>query len=285
MQATRVREGQIPSSSTGEQYDLVEYSNGAITCTCPFGIRRGMMATGDRNCKHAKAFRRTPGGGLALEGQKLSLPPAFSVADLTGDSRSISARVALLLAAAFAPMAYLKDVADALLLQDDEEREKQSNGEEAKPLTEEQRVIVEYLCDNFGAWVNYHLSTDSLDSEDDPLLATAETITKLALKHRPRTEVNSDTAEWLMYFLQYGKEIHDTALFVKDLGIPGIASEKARLVAQKYASVEALYATKEEDLKKIDGIGPVLANNIAKGLMEHKNRLSEPDSKPTPPQR
>jgi hypothetical protein len=180
--------------------------------------------------------------------------------------------VVLLLAAAFAPMAYLEDVTGAILFEDDKEREKQAKSERAAPLTEEQRVIVEWLCENFRAWVNSHLPTGGPDSEDDPVLATAETITRLALKHRSRTEVNSETAEWLIYFLKHGQEIHDTALFIKDLGMPGVASEKARLLAQTYTSVDALYAATEEDLTAINGIGPVLANNIAKGLLESKTR-------------
>ena len=284
METTRVREGQIPSTSTGEQYNLVEYTNGGITCTCPFGMRRGTMAAGDKNCKHAKAFRRTPGGGLASDGQNVRLSPTFSVADLTGDTHSISARVVLLLAATFAPMAYLEDVTGAILLQDDKEREKQANGEKAAPLTEEQRVIVDCLRENFHAWVNSHLPTDGPDGEDDPVLATVEAITRLALKHRQRTEVNSETGEWLIYFLQHGQEIHDTALAIKDLGIGGVGPETARLLAQTYKSLDALYSASEGNLKAVYGIGPVMAARIATGLTESKICPPEPDGNSGPSQ-
>ena len=279
MNATRVREGQIPSDNTGELYSLVEYSDGGITCTCRFGMQRGLMTAEGRNCKHAKAFRRTPGGGLVSEGQQVRLSPTFSVADLTGDSRSVSTRVMLLLASAFAPMVYLEDVTGAILLEDDKERERQAKGDErAAPLTEEQRVIVEHLCENFRAWVNAHLPTDDPDGDDDPVLAAAEAITRSALKHRQRTEVNSETAEWLIYLLHHGQEIHDTALSIKDLGIGGVGPETARLLAQTYTSLDALYNASEEDLKVVSGIGPVMAARIANGLMESKNRPAEPDS-------
>ena len=285
MKATRVREGQIPSASTGEIYSLVEYSDGGITCTCRFGMQRGLMAAGDKNCKHAKVFRRTPGGGLALEGQNVRLSPTFSVADLTGDTHSISARVVLLLAAAFAPMAYLEDVTGAILQEDDKEREKQAKGKKAAPLTEEQRVIVEYLRENFRAWVNSHLSTDDPDGANEPLLKTAEAITRLALKHRPRTEVNEDnseTAKWLIYFLQHGHKIHDTALSIKDLGIRDVGPKTARLLAQAYTSLDALYCASEEDLKAVNEIGPIMATKIATGLTESKTRPAKPDSNPGP---
>ena len=285
MEATRIREGQIPSASTGELYHLVEYSDGGITCTCPFGARRGVMAEGERSCKHAKSFRRTPGDGLDSESQGILLSPTFSVADLTGDANSISARVVQLLAAAFAPVAYLEDVTGAILLKDDEEREKQAKGEKATPLTEEQRVIVECLCENFRAWVNSHLPVNGQGGEDDPALATAEAITRLALTHRPRTEVNEDnseTAGWLIYFLQQGQEIHDTALAIKDLGIRDIGPKTAQLLAQTYNSLDALYGASAEDLKAVNGIGPVMALRIANGLKERKVQPAEPESNQVP---
>jgi hypothetical protein len=229
------------------------------------------------------AFRRTPGGGLATEGQSLRLSPTFSVADLIGNNHSMSTRVMQLLVAAFAPMAYLEDVTSEILLRDDQEREKLAKDDKAMPLTEKQRVIVEYLNENFGAWVDAHLSIDdNRNSEDVSALEIAEAITRLALKHRMRTDVNSETAEWLIYFLRHGREAHDTALSIKDLGIGDVGPERARLLAQAHPSVDALYSASEEDLEAVNGIGPITAAKIVKGLMESKPRPSEIDDSPNP---
>jgi len=51
--------------------------------------------------------------------------------------------------------------------------------------------------------------------------------------------------------------------FIYALGIPGVGEKTAKDLAARYGSMDALMAATEEDLLTIDGIGPILARNIA----------------------
>lgn len=65
----------------------------------------------------------------------------------------------------------------------------------------------------------------------------------------------------------------DRLLFA--LGIPGIGSKTAKLLATKYPHIDELMKTSEDELKAIDDIGPILANNIVLYFQENAPLISD----------
>ena len=64
----------------------------------------------------------------------------------------------------------------------------------------------------------------------------------------------------------------DVDRFVYALGIPLVGSATARLLAQHFASLDALMAANEEALTEIDDIGPEVARSIVAFFREPENR-------------
>jgi len=56
------------------------------------------------------------------------------------------------------------------------------------------------------------------------------------------------------------------------LGIPHVGQRAARLLAERFGSMEALLAASPEELESIDGIGPVIANSVRSWLDDPENR-------------
>jgi len=56
------------------------------------------------------------------------------------------------------------------------------------------------------------------------------------------------------------------------LGIPHVGQRAARLLAERFGSMERLAAATPEELEAIDGIGPVIADSIRRWLAEPENR-------------
>lgn len=56
------------------------------------------------------------------------------------------------------------------------------------------------------------------------------------------------------------------------LGIPHVGERAARLVAQRFGNLEAVAAAGEEELERVDGIGPVIARAIVGWFADPRNR-------------
>ena len=130
-----IRSAQIPSTSSGELYELKEYDDGSVTCTCPFGSRRGVIPAGVRGCKHIEIFRRDKREGL--------LPPAWTDKEFKFDEMQMVRRLFHI----FGPAGYLLDITRATINQDDKELAKiplreAGSRHQPKPLSEEQRAVL-----------------------------------------------------------------------------------------------------------------------------------------------
>ncbi len=60
--------------------------------------------------------------------------------------------------------------------------------------------------------------------------------------------------------------------FIYALGIPAVGEETAKLLAQSFGDMDSLLAAKQENLKKLSGIGPETAKNILDYFKEEHNR-------------
>ena len=59
--------------------------------------------------------------------------------------------------------------------------------------------------------------------------------------------------------------------FIFALGIPGVGQVTARLLAQRFASLEELSTTPQKDLEKLESVGPEVASKIIQFFAEPKN--------------
>jgi len=59
---------------------------------------------------------------------------------------------------------------------------------------------------------------------------------------------------------------------INALGIPGVGETAAKLLSEKFGTIDKLAAASVEDLNDIGGIGPVLAQSIAQFFDDKKNR-------------
>ena len=67
-----VNHAQVPSKRTGELYDVTEYDDGQVSCTCQWGVRRDPTSIGDRSCWHVRLYR-IQSAGIDIE-SPLELP-------------------------------------------------------------------------------------------------------------------------------------------------------------------------------------------------------------------
>lgn len=125
----------IPSTTTGELYDIRAYDDGSVSCSCPFGSRRGLMAPEDRTCRHACQYRTQKAFGW--EGERL--PPA---PDIAVEYRIDAARWVQRLCHIHSPVAYLHDIVLATLKEDERQKSLQFR---PKPLRVTQRSVLEQI--------------------------------------------------------------------------------------------------------------------------------------------
>ena len=116
--AELVNQSKIPSGSTGELYDVAEYDDGTVTCSCAFGFRRGPMTPTGRSCKHVKTYRAQKALGFEPD----VLPVALTDNDLDFDRP----KWVRSLCYTFAPVTYLLEVVEATLRQDNNELDRLS---------------------------------------------------------------------------------------------------------------------------------------------------------------
>jgi DNA ligase (NAD+) len=59
--------------------------------------------------------------------------------------------------------------------------------------------------------------------------------------------------------------------FLLGLGIPQVGQHVARVLAEKYRSLEKLESAREDDLRETPGVGPAIARSVAEFFSEEKN--------------
>ena len=188
--AEPIGRARIPSDSSGELYDIVEYDDGTVSCTCAFGSRRGPMAPTSQTCKHVRAYRNSHGLGFGPD----ILPVALTDKDLDFDRARWVGRLCHI----FSPVAYLHDLVEATLRQDNDELErlaKRNAGEgnyRPVPLPKIQRSVLERLLDTLNDLEDGGVSDADIGiSEADALAAT---ILKEALRLRQQPANTSNKA-------------------------------------------------------------------------------------------
>ena len=135
---------EIPSASSGELYEIRAYDDGTLTCSCPYGRRRGPMTLVGPNCKHVRqydAYKET--------GSYDSLIPSALTDQELGFDRAMWVRQ---LCAIFSPYIHLQEVVAATIERDNYEIKqfhKKESGDpqyrrlRPKPLPAFQRAVLQ----------------------------------------------------------------------------------------------------------------------------------------------
>ena len=103
---------EIPSSSSGELYEVQYLDDGATTCTCRFGIMNREIPAGGKVCKHIRQALKQRGLGY----QETRLPVAWTDKELEFDKDAWVRRFCQI----FSPVGYLTDLVQATLREDND---------------------------------------------------------------------------------------------------------------------------------------------------------------------
>ena len=177
-----VNQAQIPSTSSGELYQLVEYDDGTITCSCPYGSRRGPMGINDRVCKHVRSYRLS---GDTAYSNPLPLPPAHSPQELGLRVDRWMGRFA----GVFCPVDYMLTITQAVIQEDNVQRQKsarKSQGEtrlRPQPLPDAVRSILQALQDTLSGMKELQGTAPSVFPAD--ILAHDYMLRALNERHQP----------------------------------------------------------------------------------------------------
>ena len=162
---------EIPSSSSGELYGVTGYDDGAMTCTCPFGSRRGALPAGSRGCKHMRQSLNQQ--RLGFEGSQL--PVAWTDEEIDFDKDAWIRRFCTI----FSPVDYMRELVDATLRVDNDHRArvvKRDSGQgnfRPDPLPEMQRAVLERLLATLSEFDDKGKATSEADELADTFLKRA----------------------------------------------------------------------------------------------------------------
>ena len=173
---------EIPSSSSGELYQVQGLDNGATTCTCRFGIMNKEIPAGERGCKHIRQALRQRDLGF----QGTQLPAALTDAEIEFDKDAWLMRLCEI----FSPVVHLKELVKATLREDNDHRARAERRQAGNrrlrpdPLPKLQRAVLEQLLDALSAFDR----DDRVKSEAD---GVADTFLSKALRARQVSSVSN----------------------------------------------------------------------------------------------
>ncbi len=193
-----VNRAQMPSKRTGEIYEIAEYDDGSVTCTCRYGASRGLMAVGDRVCWHVRDYR-IKAAGMDLESTLPHHPP------VPGEPGLNVNEWVLRFAKVFCPVNYMVDIVTATLRQDDLELEKMEEkaggrkGLRPKPLPPFRRAVLVELLPVLRTMEDLPDRPSQGPGHDADLFADAFMRQALQVRHIDRPDGSNDDLAWQLH--------------------------------------------------------------------------------------
>ncbi|RMG98611.1 MAG: DNA ligase (NAD(+)) LigA [Deltaproteobacteria bacterium] len=108
---------------------------------------------------------------------------------------------------------------------------------------------------------------------DAGLISTPEDFFRLRRADLAALErLGEKSAENLLSEVERNREI-PLAKFLEALGLPHVGPKYARILAERFGTLEALRKARPEDLLAIEGISEIIANAVVEGLAERSERI------------
>jgi DNA ligase (NAD+) len=86
--------------------------------------------------------------------------------------------------------------------------------------------------------------------------------------------IGKKSAQNIYLAIQNSKQISFDK-FIYALGIPEVGRDTAKIITQNFSNLDLLLAAKQDDLIKINGIGPIVANHIIRYFEKNKSHISQ----------